>query len=224
MIVEVMSVADTTNKPAQAKLRVVYDLDALSDVKVPNLGLQLASISTSVGPILNQMAGIATAMDAIVKPIQEAMKAFHEMVQRIIEPIKEMMKAYTQTFKFLTTWKPVYYVQNVPAPPSATTTEERTDPAYLPATVDQYGFFVIDGEPFTRLHTRNSRTGKVLDLMIKKRSNLITYQEFDEAVKTGTFRKDFRDLKYQLKQRGIALDYKLVRTEGIALQGLTRLQ
>ena len=217
-----MSVADTTSKPAQAKLRTVYNLDALSSVRAPNLGLQLASISTSVGPILSQVAGIVAAMDVIVKPIQEAMKAFHEMVQRIIEPVKEMMKAYTQSFRFLTTLKPIYYVQDPPVP--AVTPERKADSPYLPATIDQYGFFVIDGEPLTRLHTRNSRTGKVLNLMMKRRSNLITYQEFDEAIKTGTFRKDFRDLKYQLKQQGIELDYTLVRTEGIALQGLTRLQ
>lgn len=214
--------ADITNKPAQAKLRAVYNFDALNSITVPNLGLQLASINTSLGPVLKQVASIASTIDAIVKPIQEAMKAFHEMVQRIIEPVKEMMKAYATTLKFLTTWKPIYYVQDAPAP--VVVVEQRTDSPYLPATIDQYGFFVIDGEPLTRLHTRNSRTGKVLNLMIKRRSNLITYQEFDEAIKTGTFRKDFRDLKYQLKQRGIRLDYRLVRSEGVALQGLTRLQ
>lgn len=213
-----MSVADTTSKPAQAKLRAVYNLDALSGVGVPNLGLQLASISTSVGPILNQVAGIAAAMDAIFKPIQEAMKAFHEMVQKIIEPVKEMMKAYAQTFRFLTTFKPIYYV-----PTPAVETGQPSDP-YLPVKRDQYGYFIIADKPLTILHPTSSRGGKILDWLLQRKAQIVTYDELRDVMGAGDLNKELRSLRYQLKKQGYHFDYQLVRTHGIALKGLTELQ
>jgi hypothetical protein len=220
MIVEVMSVADITNKPAQAKLRVVYNLDALSSIAIPNLGLQLASINTSLGPVLKQVANIAATVDAIIKPIREMIESFREMIQRIIQPVKEMMMAYATTLRFLTTFKPIYYV---PTWPAAEQKEQLLD-RHLSITNDQFGFFVIGGRRLRILHPSSSRGGKLLALLLRRKSQVVTYQELQEAIGSGDLKKDFKDLKYRLKKEGYTFDYELVRTEGIALIGLSSVQ
>lgn len=155
-----------------------------------------------------------------IEPMREAMEAFRKMVQRIIQPVREMLQAYATTFRFLTTFKPVYYV---PVRPSIQQLERPID-GHLSVTNDKLGFFVINGERLRILHPSSSRSGKMLALLLRHRSQVVTYRELQDAIGSGDLKKDFKDLKYQLKKQGYAFDYELVRTEGIALIGLSSLQ
>lgn len=213
-----MRMTNTKIQSKETKQRVFYDLDALGSITVPNLGLQLAYINTYIGPVMKQVTSIALTIDAIVRPIREAIESFREMFQRIIEPVKEMMKAYATTFRFLTTFKPVYYV-----PTPAIAADQPPDP-YLPVARDEYEYFMIADKKLTILHPKSSRGGKILDRLLQRKAEIVTYHELKQLMGAGDLNKELRSLRYQLKKQGYHFDYQLVRTHGIALKGLTELQ
>lgn len=198
----------------------VIDLDAIAKtVAFPDLSRSLAA-SMTVSPMFQQLANVAASLTTLFEPIREAMKAFHEMVQRIIEPVKEMMRAYTQTFRFLTTFKPIYYIPAPVAPKYQTGLPDK----YLTVEEAKYGFYKIDGHELTVLNPSSSRCGKILSYLLMHRATVVDYPTLREYAKSPNLDKDFKDLKRQLKQKGYVLDYDRPRGQGIALKGLIYLQ
>lgn len=218
MIVEVLSVANVDNQPSTVNNRMVYDLDAIGNMVVPNLGLTMANISAAIGPTLQQMASIGATLNAYFEPLREAMKAFHEYIQKIIQPIRDAFESLTKPLSFLISTRPIYFVPTQPV-----VQEKRLD-RYLMVENDDYGFFVIDGKQLSILHPSSSRCGKLLAALLKHRATVVDYQTLREEVGAGDLDKTFKDLKYQLRQQGVVLDYARPRSYGIALNGLQELQ
>jgi len=211
-------VANLNNQPSTVNSRKVYDLDAIGNMVVPDLGLTMAGISTAIGPAMQQMTNFGSMLEAYIKPMREMMEAFQEFIQRAIQPMREAFEAITKPLSFLISTRPIYFVPTHPV-----VQEKRLD-RYLMVQNDDYGFFIIDGKQLSILHPASSRCGKLLAALLKRRATVVDYQTLREEVGAGDLDKTFKDLKYQLRQQGIVLDYARPRSYGIALNGLQQLQ
>ncbi|HUD05636.1 MAG TPA: hypothetical protein VMR18_01785 [Candidatus Saccharimonadales bacterium] len=210
--------ADKDNQSVTTSKRVVYDLDAIGNVTVPDLGLAMASISTAIGPALQQMTNFEATLEAFIRPIREMLDSFQEFIRTAIQPALDGFNAMAKSLSFLFSTKPIYFV------PSQPVVQERRLERHLMVQNDDYGFFVIDGKQLTILHPASSRCGKLLAALLKHRSRVVDYKTLRQEIGSKDLDKTFKDLKYQLKQEGIVLDYARPRSYGIALTGLKALQ
>lgn len=208
----------TNNQPSLGE--VVLDLDAVGKASaVPDLSSAVGNINMALGSYVQQAADISRMLEAWVRPIREALKAFHEMIQRIIKPIQESIASFAKPLEFLLSTQPIYYVQPRPI------TQEQTLDTHLPVAIGDYGFFVINGKPLKILNPASSRPGRLFATLLKRRSQLVTYEELKtELGSKDEIKKTFKSLKYQLKKQGYLFEYQLVRTQGIALIGVSKLQ
>ncbi len=198
--------------------RRIIDLDVTGKiVMVPNFSMTLASVN-ALGPSLRQFANITQALQAAFEPIRQAMEALQESIRKIIEPIRQAIESITKPLSFLLSTRPVYFV-----PPEPPVLEQPTE-HHLTVSNDPYGFFLIDGKQLNILHPSSSRCGKLLSALLKRRATVVDYKTLQAEIGAGDLDKDFKDLKYQLRQHGYELDYKRPRTHGIALIGIKELQ
>lgn len=186
-------------------------------VTVPNLSVALASVN-ALGPSLRQFASIGVAIQAAFEPMRQAIERLQESIRRIMQPIREAIESITKPLSFLLSTRPIYFV-----PPEPVVLEQQTE-RHLTVDNDPYGFFLIDGEQLNILHPASSRCGKLLAALLKRRATVVDYKTLQAEIGAGDLDKDFKDLKYQLRQRGYQLDYKRPRTQGIALIGIKELQ
>lgn len=102
-----------------------------------------------------------------------------------------------------------------------------TPDGYVPIRVDEHGFFVIDGKKSERYHSKTSKAGQLLKALLDGDRKLVDYATIKSSTSVSTKEaiiKTFKDLKYQLKNDGYKLNYTLVKANGIALDGIQKLQ
>lgn len=102
-----------------------------------------------------------------------------------------------------------------------------TPDEYLSTQIDEHGFFIIDGKKSNRHHTKTSKTGELLKALLDGNGKVVSYKTIKESTSVSTksvITKTFKDLKHQLKKDGYRLDYTLVKSTGIALGGIAKLQ
>ena len=184
------------------------------------LQIKLAS-AFSLGSSMSAMSGVFAAQATAAKVLQQQMAP----MQRAFEVINDRMKQLAKSFKAIVdrikavvtaafSWRPLIYVV-----PPVETPVKRLD-RHLVADIDPYGRFILGNKVLPRLHSRGSRSGRFLHKLLMHLSEVVTYEEIQEHIGSGDRIKAFKDLKYKLKQEGYQLDYVLVRTEGIALNGI----
>jgi hypothetical protein len=213
-----MGMAAKDNQSSIEVSRKVYNLDVIGNTTVPNLGLNMASITTAIGPSLQLATSVGAMLDAYFKPIREMVEAVLEFVKRIIQPMLDGLNAFIKPLTFLVSLKPIYYVPTQPV------ARERQLDKHLTIIKDERGFFVIGGKQLKILHPASSRCGRMFATLLERRAHTVSYEELQEEIGSGDLRKTFKDLKRQLKKEGYEFDYQLVRTKGIALLGLSSLQ
>lgn len=181
-----------------------------------NTQLQLHNgVSVEIPQLSNALLEAARQMQYAA---QRALEAFNDSIKRIVEAAQRQVQLFAETMRSVLSvwahWRPLIYV----SPPA-----EINIYGYLSAVTNQHGFFVFGGRTIFRLHSRGSRVGRFLNRLLLSMSEVVTYEELKAAMGAGDTNKTFKDLKYKLKQEGYKLDYTLVRTEGIALNGIIRL-
>lgn len=184
---------------------------------------------TSLGSTMSAMSGIFTAQVTAAKvlqqqmePMRRALEVIAEQAKRWVEMIREAIKKIIEPLKFIFTFKPIYYV---PAP--QTTAKEhhaRPPDKYLPVEEVQYGFFKIDGNELKILNPGSSRCGRLLQILLERRAEVVDYKTLRSYAGTTTLDKDFKDLKRQLRLQGYKLEYDRPRSQGIAALGIVYLQ
>lgn len=176
-----------------------------------NLSLALAS------PLFETLRQTQETMQRIFEPMQRALEAFQKQMQEIAEAMKRFVENFVKPLLYAFSWKPLIYV----VPP--TKQDERID-RYLTMEVSPHGFFVFGGKTLFKLHSSESRCGRLLFKLLIRRSELVDYAEIKEHIGSGDMQKAFKDLKYKLKCEGYELHYTLVRRKGIALEGIVKIQ
>lgn len=156
-------------------------------------------------------------IDGYASTLRRSLKMISEYFKKTIEATITAMKNFIKSSLLIINWKPLIYV----VPPAKQ--YERRD-RYLDAMVNPHGYFVIGDKTIFKLHSRTSRTGRFLHKLLMCASEVVPYEEIEIHIGAGDRVKAFKDLKYKLKQEGYELDYTLVRTEGIALNGILALQ
>ncbi len=189
----------------------------LSEIKTVQLPIpDLSGIIEAVQPVRQMVQQIC---DAYAEPLRRAMEAFREFAEKVAEQIKAIIDNFVRPLAFLFSSKPVLLAYPMP-PPRPTERRDR----YLSIETDPYGFFIIDGEKLRVLHSATSRCGRFLFSLLTRKAQLVNYETLQSEIGAGNLSKAFKDLKYQLKNEGYDLRYELVRTRGIALVGLKKLQ
>lgn len=184
------------------------------------LQIKLAS-AFNLGSSMSAMSGVFTAQATAAKVLQQQLAP----MRRAFEVLNDQMKQIAKSFKAIVdrikavvtaafSWRPLIYVV-----PPAEAPVKRLD-RHLVADIDPYGRFIFGNKVLPRLHSRGSRSGRFLHKLLMHISEVVTYEEIQEHIGSGDRIKAFKDLKYKLKQEGYQLDYVLVRTEGIALNGI----
>lgn len=195
-----------------------------------NKSLQVKIVGiTSLGSTMSAMSGIFTAQAAAARvlqqqmePMRKALEVIAEQAKRWVEMIREAINGMVESLKFIFTFKPIYYV---PAP-QTTANERHARPPdkYLLVEEVQYGFFKIDGNELKILNPGSSRCGRLLQILLERRAEVVDYKTLRSYARTTTLDKDFKDLKRQLRQQGYKLDYRRPRGQGIAAIGLVYVQ
>lgn len=163
---------------------------------------------------VNAMQEIAKKLvETYVEPMRRIAEIVQEGMKKILESFKQVFETVAQSIRCLMSWRPLIYV----TPP--TTVDKRLD-RHLTVSISTHGYFVLGGKTIFRLHSRTSRVGRFLHCLLLAMSEVVTYEEIEEHIGAGDRQKAFKDLKYKLRQEGYELDYTLVRTEGIALNGV----
>lgn len=207
----------TNNQSGSQKL--VLNLDAIGQsVVASTLSLAKSNADEVIKSSLRQITETKLIVDTFLEPIRQALEAFREFIQKVLQPVWEAISELTRPLSFLLTSQPIYLVQ-----PRSVSPDRQLD-RYLSIEVDSYGFFIIAGKKWSILHPSSSRCGKLLAFLLERRSQVVDYDTLRSVVGAGNLEKDFKDLKYQLKRRGIKLDYARPRSYGIALNGLQVLQ
>ena len=152
-------------------------------------------------------------VDVYVTPLRQALKMISEYFKKTMEALSLAMANLVQPLLATLSWKPIIYV----TPPAE---QHKPKDRYLQAVVNPYGYFIFGSTTIFRLHSRTSRTGRFLHRLLMNISEDVTYEDIESHIGAGDRIKAFKDLKYKLKQEGYELDYTLVRTEGIALNGI----
>lgn len=197
----------STDKPLQIKIAGTFGLgNTMSAMK----GVFAAHV-TATKVLQQQMEPMRKALEVIADQAKRWVEMIREAINRIIEPLR-----------FMFTFKPIYYVPE----PQATTDERLARPPdkYLPVEEIQYGYFKIDGSELKILNPGSSRCGRLLQILLERRAEVIDYKTLRSYVRTTTLDKDFKDLKRQLREQGYKLDYRRPRGQGIAAIGLVYLQ
>ncbi len=209
--------ADKVFKSVTADGRVVYDLDAITSIATKTLSstnqLALQSASSALINALPNMSAVLKTLE----PVRQMVEIIQESYRKIWEQIREGIERLIRPFNLLISTRPIYFVPTEPV-----VLQERHD-RHLAITNDTYGFFLIDGKQLTVLHPASSRCGKLLAALLKRRATVVDYQTLKQEIGSGDLDKTFKDLNYQLRQRGYELDYHRPRTQGIALVGIKEL-
>lgn len=164
---------------------------------------------------VNVMQEIAQKLvETYVEPMRRVVEIVQEGMNRMLESFRQAFESIAKSVRYLLSWKPLIYV----TPP--TRPGERLD-RHLAASINPHGYFMFGGRTIFRLHSRTSRPGRLLHCLLLAISEVVTYEEIQDHIGAGDRKKAFKDLKYKLRQEGYELDYTLVRTEGIALNGIT---
>lgn len=174
-----------------------------------------ARMATAFSPGLT---GLAQQMQELMRPALEAVRKIMESIQEIVRDfIEHVIKPIVYALSW---WRPIYYA---PAP-QQTHVHDDDSGGYLSIDTDEYGYFVIGGKTINYFHSKNSACGRFLKRLLLARAKVVTYDELKEEIRSADRKIVFRDLKRQLRQQGFDLQYKLVRSEGIAVLGVTPLQ
>ncbi len=189
----------------------------LSEIKMVQLSVpDLSGVIEAVQPVRQMMQQIC---EAYAEPLRRTMEAFREFAEKVAEQIKAIIENLVRPLAFPFSSKPILLAYPIPS----TAITERRD-RYLSIETDPYGFFIIDGEKLHVLHSATSRCGRFLFSLLTRKEQLVDYKTLQTEIGAGNLSKAFKDLKYQLKNEGYNLRYELVRTRGIALVGLKKLQ
>lgn len=174
-------------------------------------------IIPDMSPIFESLSAIQKTaqqvIDAYVIPLRRSLKMISVYFKKTMEALASAMASFIKPLLCAMNWKPLIYV----VPPAKQ--HERRD-RYLNAMVDPHGYFVLGDKTIFKLHSRTSRTGRFLHKLLMTMSEVVLYEDIESHIGAGDRIKAFKDLKYKLKQEGYELDYTLVRTEGIALNGI----
>jgi len=163
---------------------------------------------------VNAMQEMAKKLvEAYVEPMRRIAETVQEGMKKMLESFRQVFETVTRSVRSLLSWKPLIYV----TPP--TIVNERLD-RHLAVSINPHGYFMFGGKTIFRLHSRTSRVGRLLHCLLVAMSEVVTYEDIQEHIGSGDRHKAFKDLKYKLRQEGYELDYTLVRTEGIALNGV----
>jgi|GEM_PF-3350080 len=155
--------------------------------------------------------------DVYIEPMQRALKAFQEHMQKIAEAVKRFVENFVKPLLYAFSWKPLIYV----VPP---TKQDQCIGRHLTMEVNPHGFFVFGGKTLFKLHSSESRCGRLLFKLLLRRSEIVEYEDIKEHIGSGDMQKAFKDLKYKLKCEGYELRYTLVHRKGIALEGIVKIQ
>lgn len=190
--------------------------------------IKLASafnLGSSMSAMSDAFAAQATATKVLqqqMAPMRKALEVIAEQAKRWVDMIRETINRIMEPLKFLFTFKPIYYV---PAPQTtANERHARSPDKYLCVEEAEYGYFKIDGNELKILNPSSSKCGRLLQLLLNRRAEIVDYKTLREHVKTDRLDKDFKDLKRQLSQQGYKLDYDRPPGQGIAAKGLVYLQ
>lgn len=174
-----------------------------------------ARMATAFSP---GFAGLAQQMQELIRPALEAVRKIMEHIQEMVRDfIEHIIKPVVYALSW---WRPIYYA---PAP-RKTHVHEDDSGGYLSIDTDEYGYFVIGGKTINYFHSKNSACGRLLKRLLLTRAKIVSYDELKEVICSADRKIVFRDLKSQLRKQGFKLQYKLVRSEGIAMLGVTPLQ
>lgn len=197
------------------------DVNESLQVKIAGI-TSLRSNMSALSGIFTAQATAAKVLQQQMEPMRRALEVIAEQAKRWVEMIREAINRIVEPLEFIFTFKPIYYV---PAP--QTTANEhlaRPPDRYLPVEEVQYGFFKIDGNELKILNPGSSRCGRLLQILLERRAEVVDYKTLHSYTRTTTLDKDFKDLKRQLRQQGYKLDYRRPRGQGIAAIGLVYLQ
>lgn len=210
--------ADKEFKSVTAYGRIVYNLDVVNSfaTKVLTNSSQIALQSASAA-LINALPDTSLLLKAF-EPMRKAVEIIQESFQKVWEQVREAIDRITKPLSFLLSTRPIYFV-----PPGPVVLQEPQE-QHLAVSNDPYGFFLIDGRQLNILHPASSRCGKLLATLLKRRATIVDYKTLQQEIGSGDLDKTFKDLHYQLRQRGYELDYKRPRTQGIALIGIRELQ
>ena len=182
--------------PEPVKLNYVFPV-------VPDMSHLFRSLNT-----FQEMA--QKVIDAYAKPLRRALDVFNQHLKKLMEPLWRILDKFALLLHHAFNWKPLIYV----TPPA----EQHNN--YLQADVNRHGYFIFGTTTIFKLHSRTSRSGRFLHKLLMCASEVVTYEEIENHIGSGDRVKAFKDLKYKLKQEGYEIDYTLVRSEGIALNGI----
>lgn len=117
-------------------------------------------------------------MEGFVLPqaLLDALKTMSDSIAKAVEPIHKMAKALAESLRVLG------YITG-------------TKPKYATLSVDEYGWFVINGKQMMRCHSRTSLNGKLLYLLYEARGTIVNYEQMN--LSKDRRHMVFRDLKTQ---------------------------
>lgn len=197
------------------------DINKSLQIKVAS-AFNFGATAAAMNNALSAQVTAAKVLHEYMEPMRKSLQLIAERMKRWIEIITESIMKIVEPLRFLFTFKPIYYV-----PRPVGQTEDclgRPPDKYLLVEEAEYGYFKIDGNELKILNPSSSKCGRLLQLLLNRRAEIVDYKTLREHVKTDRLDKDFKDLKWQLSQQGYKLDYDRPPGQGIAAKGLVYLQ
>lgn len=77
---------------------------------------------------------------------------------------------------------------------------------YLTIDIDEYGFFIIDGNTLDTIHSRSSNYGKLLKLLYEYRRETIDRSFLQKMLENSDLKTTLKELRRQLRNIGFEAD------------------
>lgn len=85
---------------------------------------------------------------------------------------------------------------------------------YLPLSINDVGFFVVDGQDLDVLHTKDSAHGRLLNILYEHRREPIERKRLKKLMNGLKIEQPLKDLRAQLRKIGLEPDIKSSKQQG----------
>lgn len=197
----------------------MYTLDlTTTGVKIPRVQYNMSQEFIDSMDLLKPIREAFEQMrESLITPLYEALESLREYIQNMFKQVAEAVQGILEPFRFLATIQPIYVL------PVGTTQVTQPQNRYVSIDYDTYGFYRFDGQKITILHPSSSRCGRLLKSILLRKAEVVDYATIRSEMGPGDLDKTFKDLKKQLKQNSLELEYQRISKTGIAFLGIARL-